>query len=99
MIDKLMSKINQWFNEPLGDTGAVPNEEDNELKKPGEAFKGRQYGSGPIPMENQADLKLVPRRIEEFHPRGSAGHREGRGPRGAHKANMPHQGNRSKNPK
>jgi hypothetical protein len=97
MIDKLISKINQWFNEPVGDTGVVPDEKDNELKRPEKSFEEPKYGG--VPMKTQADLKLVPRRIEEFHPRGSAGRRESHGPSGPHKANMPHQGNRSRNPK
>ncbi|HXL73541.1 MAG TPA: hypothetical protein VN963_07960 [bacterium] len=97
MIDKLMSKINQWFNEPLGDTGAVPDEKDNELKKPKRSFGGTKQDF--VEKKSQPDLRLVPRRIEEFHPRGSAGRREARGPKGSHKASMPNHGNRSKNPK
>lgn len=91
MIDKLVSKINQWFNEPVGDTGAVPDEKDNELKRPGESFKGSQYG----PASSQPNLRLVPRHEEEFFHRGSAGRKESRGPKGFSKAVMPLSGRRT----
>jgi hypothetical protein len=95
MIDKFISKINQWFNEPVGDTGAVPNEKDNELKRPGESFKGSPYG----PVQGQPNLRLVPRHEEEFYHRGLAGRRESRGPKGSSKAVMPRSGRRSTGPK
>ena len=47
----------------------------------------------------RGDKREVVRRIDEFFPRGSAGHRESRGPRGASKAAMPRRGSRTKNPK
>jgi hypothetical protein len=97
MIDKLMSKINQWFNEPVGKTGSVPDEPDNELENPKRSYEGSKKDF--VEKKSQPDLKLVPRRIEEFHPRGSAGRRESHGPNGSHKASMPNHGNRSKNPK
>ncbi len=95
MIDKLISKINQWFNEPVGDTGVVPGEKDNELKRPGESFKGSQYD----PVQGQPNLRLVPRHEEEFYHRGSAGSKESRGPKGLSKAVMPRSGRRSTSPK
>jgi hypothetical protein len=95
MIDKLISKLNQWFNEPVGDTGVVPDEKDNELKRPGKAFEGPQYG----PVQSQPNLRLVPRHEEEFYHRGSAGHQESRGPKGFSKAVMPRSGRRSIGPK
>jgi hypothetical protein len=97
MINKLMSKINQWFNEPVGDTGAVPDEAANELEKKKKLFEGGKQDF--VEKKSQSGLRLVPRRIDEFHPRGSAGRREASGPKGSHKAVMPNHGNRSKNPK
>jgi hypothetical protein len=67
------------------------------LKKPKKSFEGGKQDF--VEKKSKSDLRLVPRRIEEFHPRGSAGRREARGPKGTHKAVMPNHGNRSKNPK
>jgi hypothetical protein len=47
----------------------------------------------------RGDKREVTRRIDEFFPRGSAGRRESRGPRGSSKAAMPTRGSRTKNPK
>src|SRR6185503_4637791 len=47
----------------------------------------------------RGDKREVVRRIDEFFPRGSAGRREVRGPRGTSKAVMPRTGSRTKNPK
>ena len=96
MINKLMTKLNQWFSEPLGNT--LPSDSaETELKKPFKSFEESKLPTKAT--RGRGDKREVPNRIEEFHPRGAAGHREGRGPRGASKAVMPHQGNRSRNPK
>jgi hypothetical protein len=95
MIEKFISKINQWFNEPVGDTGVVPGEKENELKRTGESFKGSQYG----PVQGQPNLRLVPRHEEEFYHRGSAGRHESHAAKGFSKAVMPRSGRRAASPK
>lgn len=101
MVDKLVKKIktklNQWFNEPVGDVGIVSDSTETELKKPKKSFKAS--GSITKSTRGRGDKREVPRRVEEFYPRGAAGSREVRGPKGTHKAVMPHKGNRPKYPK
>ena len=65
----------------------------------GSKVNGRQEPNGPKATRGRGDPREVTRRIEEFYPRGAAGRREARGPKGPHKAAMPHQGNRPKYPK
>jgi hypothetical protein len=96
MIDKWISKINQWFGEPLGNVGIWQDTTETELKKPNESFENPK--PQPTRMRGRGDKRETTRHIEEFYPRGSAGRREPRGPSGRQKAVMPHQGNRSQYP-
>jgi hypothetical protein len=97
LADKIKTKLNQWFNEPVGDVGIVSDSAKIELKQPNKSFKV------PAPAvkatRGRGDKREVPRHEEEFYPRGAAGRREMKGPQGVHKAAMPHKGNRPKYPK
>ncbi len=96
MIKKMMSKIDQWFNEPIGN--AVEEETSEvELKERLESFEA-PFSSYPRASKKIDFLKFVPKQIRRFYPRGTAGHREGHGSVAAHKANMPNHGNRTNNP-
>lgn len=97
LVRKLKTKLNQWFNEPVGDAGIVSDSTDSELKKSKKSFKSPAFITKAT--RGRGDKREVPRRIEEFYPRGAAGRREVRGPKGSHKAAMPHKGNRPKYPK
>jgi hypothetical protein len=72
MIDKLMSKLNQWFNEPLGNTLPFDFVE-TELKKPQSSFENLKARPGW--MRGRGDKREPRKRIDEFHPRGAAGRR------------------------
>ena len=97
MIGKWITRINGWFSEPFGDTGAVPDSPETGLKKSFEKFENSRPKSKRL--WGRGDKQEIPRKIEEFYPRGAAGRREVRGPRGAQKAVMPHHGNHPKYPK
>jgi hypothetical protein len=97
IINQLKMKLNQWFSEPLGDVGIVTDSTQTELKKIYESFETPKFK--PVPLRGRGDLMEIQHRIEEFHPRGAAGRREIRRPRGAQKAVMPHLGSRQKYPK
>jgi hypothetical protein len=92
MIDKLVSKINQWFNEPLGNT--LPSDSaETELKRPQSFYENlKSQLSG---TKGRGDKREPVKQIMEFHPRGAAGRREVRGPKGFSKAVMPRSGRRS----
>jgi len=95
MIYKLRMKANLWFNERVGAMPAAGSTETE--KRPLESFRTPE--SDPKRKRGRGDKREIPHRIEEFYPRGSAGRREARGPRGPRKAAMPHRGNRTKYPK
>jgi len=95
--DKLKTKLNEWFNEPVGDVGIVPDHPDTELKRPNKAFKAESDVAKAT--RGRGDKREAPLRIEEFYPRGAAGRREVRGPQGKHKAVMPRKGSRQRYPK
>lgn len=96
LVGKVKAKVTQWFGEPLG-APRVPDSTKTELKKPFESFEIRK--SARKTTRGRGDPREVPQRIEEFHPRGAAGRREARGPKGPRKAAMPHRGSRPKYPK
>jgi hypothetical protein len=86
MINKLMTKLNEWFSEPLGNT--LPSDSaETELKHPQPFYERFKALSGR--MRGRGDKREPNQRIDEFHPRGAAGRREVRGPRGVSKALMP----------
>jgi hypothetical protein len=96
MIDKLVSKINQWFNEPLGN--ALPSDSTGtELKKPNSFYDNLK--SRLDQTTGRSGQREPVKQIMEFHPRGAAGRREVRGPKGFSKAVMPHSGRRTTGPK
>ncbi len=97
LVKKIKTKLNQWFNEPVGDVGIVSDSTETELKNPKKSFKAS--ASITKATRGRGDKREVPRHIEEFYPRGAAGRREVRGPKGAHKAIMTLKGNRPKYPK
>jgi hypothetical protein len=67
------------------------------MKKPFEALE--HTIPQPKGTRGRGGKREIPRRIEEFYPRGAAGRHEARGPKGPNKAAMPHKGNRPRNPK
>jgi hypothetical protein len=95
--DKLKRKLNEWFNEPVGDVGIVPDHPDTELKRPKKVFKTEAVVAKAT--RGRGDKREVPHTVTEFHPRGAAGHRQARGPQAAHKAVMPRKGSRQRYPK
>jgi hypothetical protein len=97
LAGKLKAKLNEWFNEPVGDVGIIANGPDAELKKTKKVFKVE-----PVALKTnrgRGDKREVPRHVEEFYSRGAAGRREVRGPKGKHKAVMPHKGSHQRYPK
>jgi hypothetical protein len=96
LADQIKTKLNQWFNEPVGDVGIVSDSAKTELKQPKKSFKVLPPTAKAT--RGRGDKREVPRHVEEFYPRGAAGRREVKGTQGAHKAAMPHQGNRPKYP-
>ncbi|GEM_PF-1284428 len=97
LVKKIKTKLNEWFNEPVGDVGIVSDSAKTELKNPKKSFK--DSASITKATRGRGDKREVPRHVEEFYARGAAGRREVRGPKGTHKAAMPHKGNRPKYPK
>ncbi len=91
MIDKFMTKLNEWFSEPLGNT--LPSDSaETELKHPWPIYE--RFKALSVRMRGRGDKREPIQRIDEFHPRGEAGRREVRGPRGISKAVMPRPGRR-----
>jgi hypothetical protein len=89
MIDKLISKISGWFNEPLGNT--LPSDStQTELKKPQSFYDNLKSQLNPV--KGRGGKREPVKQIMEFHPRGAAGRREVRGPKGFSKAVMPRSG-------
>jgi hypothetical protein len=97
IVGKIKTKLNEWFNEPVGDMGIVQDKPDTELKRPKKAFKAESIVTKAT--RGRGDKREVPHRIEEFYPRGAAGRREVRGSQGKHKAVMPHKGSHQRYPK
>jgi hypothetical protein len=93
---KIKTKLNEWFNEPVGDVGIVQDKPDTELKKPKKVFKVEPIVTKAA--RGRGDKREVPHRIEAFHPRGAAGRREVHAPQGKHKAAMPHKGSHQRYP-
>jgi len=91
MINRFMTKLNEWFAEPLGNT--LPSDSaETELKHPRPFYERFKALTGQL--RGRGDKREPDKRIDEFHPRGAAGRREVRGPRGVSKAVMPHPGSR-----
>jgi hypothetical protein len=96
MIDKLVSKINRWFNEPLANT--VPSDSaGTDFKKTLPFYENLK--SKPNQTGGRGGKREPVKQILEFHPRGAAGRREVRGPKGFSKAVMPRSGRRTTGPK
>lgn len=98
LMGKVRLKLNEWFSEPLGNP-PVKDTTETELKKPAETFETAKFQANRRGKRGRGGPREVTRKVEEFYPRGSAGRRESRGPRGPRKAVMPRKGNRSRNPK
>jgi hypothetical protein len=96
MIDKLVSKINQWFNEPLTDKLQSDSAE-TDFKKPLPFYENLK--SKPKQTDGRGGKREPVKQILEFHPRGAAGRREVRGPKGFSKAVMPRSSRRTTGPK
>ena len=94
-VKKEKSKLAQWFSQPVPSPGAASKK--TLTPKPYGPSTSSSYQ--PKGSRGRGDQEKAPHRIDEFYPRGSAGHREGRGPRGVAKAVMPRRGNRTKNPR
>jgi hypothetical protein len=97
-IGKARLKMNEWFSEPLG-APPVPDNTGTVLKKPEESFEASKPQTNRKTSRGRGDAREIPKNIAEFHPRGSAGHRQARGPRSAKKVVMPHKGSRPRYPK
>jgi len=98
LIGKVRLKLNEWFSEPLG-APWVPDSTGTELKKPEESFEASKPQAVRSGGRGRGDAREISKNITEFHPRGSAGHRQARGPKGTRKAVLPHKGSRPKYPK
>jgi hypothetical protein len=96
-IGKVRLKMNEWFSEPLG-APPVPDTTETELKNPQESFVTSQPQALRSGGRGRGDAREIQKNIVEFHPRGSAGHRQARGPSGPRKAAMPHKGSRPRYP-
>ena len=96
LFNKVKLKLNEWFVEPIGEP-PTPDNTSTELKKPSGSFGGER--SRPDRAGGRGAKREPPPHITEFHPRGTAGRREVRGPRNPGKAVMSHKGNRPKYPK
>ena len=86
----LGNKASQGVQRPIGSV-ATPSQKSFESTKNTKSVPNRFGG--------REGKKEVPHRIDEFHPRGSAGRREVSGLKGARKLVLPTQGRRTKNPK
>ena len=85
-MKKFMTKINEWFKEPLGNTVSSDSAE-TDLQKPRPFYE--KFKFLPEGLRGRGDKREPNKRIDEFHPRGEAGRREVRGSRSASKAVMP----------
>ena len=69
LANRIKAKLNQWFNEPVGDVGIVADSAETELKRPNRAFK--ISAASTRARRGRGDKKEVPRHVEEFYPRGA----------------------------
>ena len=92
LVEKVSLSVIQGSNHPQEKTPALEPTFKNSLDSLG-AFRPQ-----PKLVMGRGGKREIPRRIEEFHPRGSAGRREIHGLSGPRKNVLPRRGNRTKNP-
>jgi hypothetical protein len=89
-------RVTNWLEEPLGEV-PVLTEPEVALKDPSRPAKNYQVGMRPD--RKNGYQKETASNIPEFHPRGSAGHREIYSPKATHKGVLPYAGKGVKHPK
>jgi hypothetical protein len=96
--NKFAWKVVKWFEDPLV---AVPKVEPEEVRLeekqvPTTVFK--LAVAPPLRTGGRGAKAPKPRRIDEFHPRGSAGQREFHSPKNHRKSPLPFRGKGTKHP-